>query len=101
MIKFMCLPFGLRNTKNTFQQMMDQLLDNLPYCFVYIDDILIFSPNLTLIFSTSKTFWSCAGFMASQLAWASVNLLFGRLSSLVIASPVLASILFPSTPPPF
>ena len=26
---------------------MDQILGNLPYCFVYIDDILIFSPNLT------------------------------------------------------
>ena len=27
--------------------MMDQILGNLPYCFVYIDDILVFSPDLT------------------------------------------------------
>ena len=27
--------------------MMDQILGNLPYCFVYIDDIRIFSPDLT------------------------------------------------------
>ena len=45
--EFLCMPFGLRNTGNTFQQMMDQILGNLPYCFVYIDDILVFSPNLT------------------------------------------------------
>ena len=27
--------------------MMDQILGSLPYCFVYIDDILVFSPNLS------------------------------------------------------
>ena len=47
MFKFLRLPFGLRNAGNTFQRMMDQILGNLPYCFVYIDDILIFSPDLT------------------------------------------------------
>ena len=47
MFEFLCLPFSLWNTRNTFQQMMDQILGNLPYCFVYIDDILVFSPNLT------------------------------------------------------
>ena len=26
---------------------MDQILGNLPFCFVYIDDILVFSPNLS------------------------------------------------------
>ena len=41
------MPFGLRNAGITFQWMMDQILGNLPYCFVYIDDILVFSPNLT------------------------------------------------------
>ena len=25
---------------------MDQILGNLPYCFVYIDNILVFSPDL-------------------------------------------------------
>ena len=47
MFKFLRLPFGLRNARNTFQPMMDQILGNLPYCFVYIDDILLFSPALT------------------------------------------------------
>ena len=26
---------------------MDQILGNLPYCFIYIDDILVFRPDLT------------------------------------------------------
>ena len=47
MLKFFHLPFRLRNAGNTFQRMMDQILGNLPYCFVYIDDILVFSPDLT------------------------------------------------------
>ena len=47
MFEFLCLPFGLRNTGNTFQRMMDHILGNLPYCFIYIEDILVFSPNLS------------------------------------------------------
>ena len=47
MFEFLHLPFGLWNARNTFQQMMNQILGNLTYCFVYIDDILVFSPNLT------------------------------------------------------
>ena len=46
MFEFLRLPFGLRNAGNRFQRMMDQILGNLPYCFVYIDDILVLSPNL-------------------------------------------------------
>ena len=48
MFEFLSLRFDLRNTGNTFQCMMD--LGNLPYCFVYIDDILGFFFN-TFIFS--------------------------------------------------
>ena len=47
MFKFFCLPLGLRNAGNEFQRMMDQILGNLPYCFVYIDNILVFSPDLS------------------------------------------------------
>ena len=46
MFKFLRLPFGLRNAGNTFQRMMDSILGDLPYCFVYDDDILIFSSSL-------------------------------------------------------
>ena len=47
MFEFLCLPFGLRNAGITFQRMMDQMIGILPYCFVYIDNILVFSPNLS------------------------------------------------------
>ena len=47
MFEFLHLPFGLRNAGNMFQRMMDQILGNLPYCFVYNDDILVFSPNFS------------------------------------------------------
>lgn len=36
-------PFGLKNAGQDFQRMMDELLGDLPFCFVYIDDILVAS----------------------------------------------------------
>ena len=35
--------FGLRNSGATFQRTMDQIFSHLPFCAVYVDDILIFS----------------------------------------------------------
>ena len=46
MFEFLHLPFGLRNTRNTFQRMMDQILDDLSFYFVYVDDIIIYSPDI-------------------------------------------------------
>ena len=46
MFKFLCLPFGLRNAGNNFQMMMDHMLGDLPFCFLCVDNILIFSPDL-------------------------------------------------------
>ena len=45
MFEFLHLPFGLRNAGNTFQRMMDSILGDLPYCFTYVDDILVFSSS--------------------------------------------------------
>ena len=39
------MPFGLRNAGCTFQRMMDQILGDIPHCFIYIDNILIASPD--------------------------------------------------------
>ena len=39
-------PFGLKNAGQDFQRLMDSILGDLPYVFVYIDDILVFSDNM-------------------------------------------------------
>ena len=46
MFEFLRLPFVLRNAGNTFQRLMDSILGDLPFCFTYVDDILVFSNNL-------------------------------------------------------
>jgi len=43
--EFLVTPFGLRNAGQTFQRMMDSILRDLPFAFVYIDDVLIASPS--------------------------------------------------------
>jgi len=47
LFKFLRLPFGLRNAAQTFQRLMDRIFGDLPFCFVYLDDILVFSPDFT------------------------------------------------------
>jgi hypothetical protein len=41
--KFLRMPFGLRNAGQTFQRFMDSILSDLPFCFIYIDDVLVAS----------------------------------------------------------
>jgi len=43
--EFLRTPFGLRNSGQTFQRMMDQVLQDLPFVFVYLDDILVASTS--------------------------------------------------------
>ncbi len=45
LFEFTRMPFGLRNVGMTFQRLMDSLLGNLPFAFVYLDDILVASPD--------------------------------------------------------
>ena len=45
LFEFVKMPFGLMNSGCTFQRLMDRVLSGLPFCFVYIDDILIASPD--------------------------------------------------------
>ena len=39
------MPFGLQNAAQAFQRLMDGILRDIKCAFVYIDDILIASPD--------------------------------------------------------
>ncbi|CAB3374465.1 Hypothetical predicted protein [Cloeon dipterum] len=41
--EFIYMPFGLRNASQTFQRFINEVTRELPFVFVYIDDILVFS----------------------------------------------------------
>ena len=43
LFEFLWMPFGLRNAAQTFQRFIDQVLHDLNFCYVYIDDALIAS----------------------------------------------------------
>ena len=43
LFEFRRMPFVLRNAPQTFQHFMDQVLHELDFCYVYIDDVLIAS----------------------------------------------------------
>ena len=45
LFEFVRMPFGLRNAAQTFQRFIDQVLRGLHFCYVYIDDVLVVSPN--------------------------------------------------------
>jgi len=46
LFEFLRMPFGLKNAGMSFQRMMDQLFHGLDFVFVYIDDILVASPDM-------------------------------------------------------
>ena len=75
MFKFLRMPFGLRIARNTFQCMMDLVLGELPFCFVYMDDILIFCKDLSFQVDNLRESSVSAGSMVSPLASPSVNFL--------------------------
>ena len=35
------MPFGLKNAAQSFQRLMDGILRDVPFAFVYLDDILV------------------------------------------------------------
>lgn len=47
LFEFQRMGFGLRNAAQTFQRLMDQIFNDVPFVFVYIDDILISSRDET------------------------------------------------------
>jgi len=45
LFEFLRMPFGLKNAAQTFQRLMDSVLRDLPFVFVYLDDILVASTS--------------------------------------------------------
>ncbi|KFD60844.1 hypothetical protein M514_26980 [Trichuris suis] len=45
--EFVRMPFRLAGGRSSFQRMMDHVLDGLPCTMVYLDDILVFSRDMT------------------------------------------------------
>jgi hypothetical protein len=45
LFEFTRMPLGLRNAGMTFQRLMDSMLGSLLFAFVYLDDILVASPD--------------------------------------------------------
>ena len=45
LFKFLRMPFGLKNAAQAFQRLMDGILRGIAFSFVYLDDILVASPD--------------------------------------------------------
>ena len=45
LFEFLRMPFGLKNAAQSFQRLMDSVLRDLPFVFVYLDDILVASTS--------------------------------------------------------
>jgi transposase InsO family protein len=46
LFEFLRMPFGLKNAGMTFQRLMDRILFDIPFVFVYLDDILVASRSV-------------------------------------------------------
>ena len=57
-LEFKRMPFRLVNATFTFQRVMDRVLEGMAeYCSAYVDDILVYSPDIwcTWIWNTGST----------------------------------------------
>lgn len=64
LFKFSCMPFGLRNTAQSFERCINVILRGLPFVFAYMDDILVASDSpskhlryLRVLFQVSHRAW--------------------------------------------
>ena len=46
LFEYTTMPFGLRNSGNTFQRFIDEVIYGLDFCFAYVDNILVASHSL-------------------------------------------------------
>ena len=55
LFEFLRMPFGLKNSAQSFQRLMDSVLRDLPFLFVYLDDILVASTSKSQHLSHLRT----------------------------------------------
>ena len=58
LFEFLRMPFGLKGAAQTFQRLMDTVLADLPFLFVYLDDVLVASKNMTEHMEHLRTLFS-------------------------------------------
>uniref|UniRef100_A0AAV2JZV2 Gypsy retrotransposon integrase-like protein 1 n=1 Tax=Knipowitschia caucasica TaxID=637954 RepID=A0AAV2JZV2_KNICA len=46
LFEFLRMPFGLKGAAQTFQRLMDSVLRDMPFLFVYLDDVLVASASV-------------------------------------------------------
>ncbi|XP_029675867.1 uncharacterized protein LOC115243212 [Formica exsecta] len=80
LFKFLVMPFGLRNTAQTFQHLMNSILSGLDFCFCYLDDILVASSNesdhfkhLHTVFTRLKQFGYLFGYEPNDQQYRKVD----------------------------
>ena len=44
--QYLYMPFRLKNAAQSFQHLMDRLLSDIPHAFVYLDDIVVSTPDV-------------------------------------------------------
>ena len=88
LFEFLRMPFGLRNAAQTFQRFIDQVLRDFPFCYAYIDDILIASASeeehkhhLTLVLERFKEYAVMVNPSKCELGVTQLNFLGHRVNS--------------------
>ncbi|KAK3286873.1 hypothetical protein CYMTET_5589 [Cymbomonas tetramitiformis] len=94
--EWLVMPMGLSNSPSTWQRMMTQYLGHLPFCRVFVDDIMIFSAEVPGK-SAHETFADLA-YPLTRLTKSGVEWTWGenekaafkQLKTALISSPALA-----------
>ena len=57
LLQFTAMPFGLANAPATFERLMEQILQGLPWtvCLVYLDDVIVHAKTLADEFENLRT----------------------------------------------
>jgi hypothetical protein len=74
LFEYVRMPFGLRNAGQTFQRLMDKVLQGLDFVFIYLDDVLIASPDEPHTGST----WRSSGAWEKRAWYSTVASVFLR-----------------------